>query len=94
MGRIEVYGTADIPNFQFYKVEFASLEQPDKWNSIAPPHESAVAEAVLEVWDASALPDGEYILRLTVVDKTGNYPPPTEVRVSIEQPQASPSPTP
>jgi len=93
-GRIDIHGTANIPDFQFYKVEFASAEQPERWNSVTEEHKTPVTEGVLEVWDTSALPEGEYILRLTVVDKTGNYPTPCQVQVSIKPPEVTPSPTP
>jgi hypothetical protein len=33
--------------------------------------------------DTRTLPNGEYILRVTVVDQTGNYPEPCEVSVRI-----------
>lgn len=83
---MSIVGTANVPRFQFYKVEFASAQSPEKWNSISPElHKQPVEAGTLEVWNTDLLPEGGYILRLTVVDITGNYPTPCEVPVTIER---------
>ncbi len=38
----------------------------------------------LGAMDTAALPNGEYTLRLTVVDQTGNYLPPCDVSIIIQ----------
>ncbi len=83
-GPVEVKGTANIPNFQFYKLEFGIGPNPQNWSFILSGN-APVVGGTLGVWDTSPLPPGEYKLRLVVVDITGNYPPPCEVPVKIQK---------
>lgn len=82
-GRVAIYGTASRSDFQFYKVEYGQGEQPTRWNVINDIHKVPVSQGILEEWDTSGLPNGTYWLRLTVVDPTGNFPPPCDVRVIV-----------
>ncbi len=86
-GRLAISGSASIPNFQFYKVEYAPGVNPadSSFRSIAPDvHRNEVKSGQLEVWDTTTVPDGAYVLRLTVVDIRGNFPcPPVIVRQVI-----------
>lgn len=84
-GQIAIRGTAKIEAFQFYKLEYGIGEEPQQWNSIGEIHKTPVVDDVLGVWDTTGFPVGVFKLRLTVVDITGNYPPPCEVRVIIQQ---------
>ena len=80
---VQVEGMANIENFDYYKFEIKREDIEDEWHwleSLTTP----VEEDVLGTWQVSALPAGTYIFRLTVVDRTGNYPfPPCEVRVYV-----------
>lgn len=84
-GSVAIIGTANIPNFQFYKVEFAPGEQPadSAWAVIGDVVRQPVENGLLATWPAGAFPAGTYWLRLTVVDITGNFPPPCTVRVIV-----------
>jgi len=86
-GRVNISGTASIPNFQFYKVEFAAGSNPADTsfrNMGSDVHRSPVQAGLLEVWDTTGLADGPYTIRLTVVDIRGNFPcPPLVVRSII-----------
>ncbi len=82
-GRVDIRGTANIPNFQFYKIELGLGEQPSRWSVISDVRRTPVENGLLEVWDTTDLPAGSYTLRLVVVDVTGNFPPPCEVRVFV-----------
>jgi hypothetical protein len=82
-GRVDIRGTANIPGFQFYKIELGLGEQPSRWTTINDVRRNPVTGALLEVWDTSDLPAGSYSLRLVVVDATGNFPPPCEVLVHV-----------
>jgi len=84
-GRVVIRGTASRDAFQFYKVEYGQGESPTHWNVINDIHRIPVTQNILEEWDTSGLPEGTYWLRLTVVDPTGNFPPPCEVRVIVER---------
>lgn len=82
-GRIDIRGTANIPNFAFYKVEIGLGESPSRWTSISELHRTPVNDGFLDVLDTSGLPAGTYSLRLVVVDITGNFPPPCEVQIVV-----------
>jgi len=82
-GVVEIRGTADIENFWYYKVEFAAGDSPSEWAYLGGGRE-AVSEGLLLVWDVSGLPAGSYTLRLTVVDRTGNYSQPCDLQVIME----------
>lgn len=76
-------GTANIENFDYYKFEFKREGVEDEWHWVES-FEIPVEEGLLGTWNVSDLPPGTYILRLTVVDRTGNYPfTPCEVRVYV-----------
>ncbi len=83
-GAVTIRGTANHPQFQFYKVEYGLGENPDSWHSIGDTVHSAVTNGTLISFDTRSLPNGVYWLKLTVVDITGNFPPPHRVRVTIE----------
>jgi len=82
-GQVSIRGTANIEAFQFYKVEYGMGERPMQWNSIGDVMRERVVNGTLAVWDTSGFPEGSYMLRLTVVDLSGNFPPPHEVRVVV-----------
>jgi len=80
--RVEIWGTADIDQFQYYKVEYGIGETPPGWVVIDDLKYEPVSEGVLVIWNTAGLTPGTYTLRLTVVDITGNYPEP-RCRVSV-----------
>lgn len=83
-GTTYIQGTANIPDFQFYKLEYGVGETPHEFHSIDEPHTEPIVRGIMETWNTGALPSGVYILRLTVVDDSGQFPPPCDVRVIIE----------
>jgi hypothetical protein len=105
-GSVGVFGSASIPDFQFYKVEFAPSFNPDQWAAL--PGSSTYARQVtngrLDVFDTARVPDGTYGLKLTVVDRRGqeacqalvrglrvaNTEPPTPTTEPTVEPTASP----
>ena len=82
-GSVDVRGTANIQNFQFYKIEMGLGEHPSGWSVIGDIHRNPVTSGHLETWETAALPAGTYTLRLVVVDASGNFPPPCEVHVTV-----------
>ncbi len=83
-GRVEIHGTAAAPNFWFYKVEYHREGEPENaWHSISDVHHNQVRNGLLDVWDTGPFPPGRYRLKLTVVDITGNYPPPNVCEVPV-----------
>ncbi len=72
-GLVPIIGSASVPNFQFYKVEFGVGPNPAQWAIIGSVHDRPVINGQLEVWDTTRLPDGVYTLRLQAVKRDGNY---------------------
>jgi len=83
-GQIPIRGTANIDAFQFYKVEYGMGEAPQQWNSIGDVQRTPVVDGVLAVWNTTGFPAGVFKLRLTVVEASGNFPPPYEIRVIVQ----------
>jgi hypothetical protein len=86
-GNVPVRGTANIANFQYYKVEVGPGGNPrdSEWTVVGTLHESPVSGGVLETFSSGAYPTGTYSLRLVVVDQTGNYPEPCRVTITIQR---------
>jgi LysM repeat protein len=80
-GVFSIIGTAQHENFQFYKVEIR-LDGSDRWQNLIT-RSTPVEGGVLAELNTALFPSDIYWLRLTVVDQTGNYPPPCEVRVIL-----------
>ncbi|MBC7250317.1 MAG: hypothetical protein H5T62_08525 [Anaerolineae bacterium] len=80
-GEVELYGTAAIANFDYYKIEFRS-DEATEWAFIAR-YDQPVTDGLLAVWDTSNLPAGRYWVRLVVVDVIGNYFDPCAVPVQV-----------
>ena len=83
-GRVAIRGTASHARFQFYKMEYGQGEKPTSWHGINDIHKVPVTNGVQEELDTKALPNGVYWLQLTVVDQSGNFPPPCQVRVIVQ----------
>ena len=83
-GQITIQGTANHERFQFYKVEWGAGESPEAWHSINEIVRTPVVNGPLMSVNTAALPNGVVWFKLTVVDITGNFPPPHAVRVIIQ----------
>jgi hypothetical protein len=83
-GSIELVGTADVPDFGFYKYEFAPLGS-DTWATILA-NNKVIQDGNLGNWDTSAITPGDYQLRLVVSDNQGNNLPACVVPVRIIAP--------
>ncbi|MGB9674142.1 MAG: hypothetical protein ACPL3P_08390 [Anaerolineales bacterium] len=88
-GIIEVVGSANIPNFGFYKLE---MRQPgdENWLTILAGNEIKQG-SVLGSWNTTLINPGDYQLRLVLVDNAGQASAPCMVQVhvvaSVETPQ-------
>lgn len=80
-GYVDIRGTANIPNFHFYKIQFRP-ENETGWGQLYQ-GDAPVVNGVLMTWVTSTVPPGVYWLRLIVEDPTGNYPEPCEIRVTV-----------
>lgn len=85
-GNVTVRGSAVIPDFQYYKVEYGVGPNPSGWVVIGELRRQPVADGVLATFNADGFAPGTYALRLMVVDRRGNFPiPPCIVRVFFGQ---------
>ncbi len=83
-GSVILSGDADIPNFGFYKYEFAPLGT-DTWFAIEA-NRQPQKNSELGKWDTSTLAQGDYRLRLVVTDNQGNEMPACVIPVRIKNP--------
>jgi hypothetical protein len=83
-GAFAVYGAAAHPNFQFYRLQVSGSGTADADFATLQVYPAQVPGGQLGTVNASAFAPGDYWLRLTVVDITGNYPPQCTVRVRFE----------
>jgi len=82
---VSVRGTANVANFQFYKIEVEAGPNPQAWNAVGQGHHSPVVGGALENSNSGAYPPGAYTLRLEAVDDSGSYPEPCSVTVVIKR---------
>ena len=80
-GTVKIRGSADIDNLWYYKFEFRAAGVKE-W-AFLESFDEPVTDGVLGYWNTATLPSGWYEFRLMVIDNTGNYPEPCEVRVLV-----------
>lgn len=81
-GVVEITGTANIPNFAFYKIEYLGSEPGSIWRAISA-GTIPITDDLLGTWDTSLVPTGDYRFRLVVTDTAGNAPLPCTVQIRI-----------
>jgi hypothetical protein len=81
-GMVAVAGTATHEQFQYYKVEYAPAGS-ESFNYLEGGN-SPVVNGALITFNTAILANGTWTLRLIVVDQTGNFPPPCQVTVQIQ----------
>lgn len=84
-GVVKVEGTADIPDFGFYKYEI-SRPGDSIWLSLNA-GEAPVRDGLLGEWITDMLPEGDYMLRLVVTDNKGQTLPACVIQVRVVPPQ-------
>jgi hypothetical protein len=80
-GTVEITGTANVPNFGFFKYEIAP-RGTQNWATISAEREPKVNE-VLGSWNTSSLTNGDYFLRLVVTDNVGASLEPCVIAVRV-----------
>lgn len=80
-GTVEIRGTANIPDFGFYKYEVAPAGS-DAWATIAAGR-TTVNDGALGQWDTSTLSPGDYQLRLVISDNQGQALPACTIIVRV-----------
>lgn len=81
---VELQGTVNVPNLGFYKYEFSQPES-DVWSTIAADNVAKV-NGTIGFWNTSQLTQGDYLLRLVVVDNENNPFPACVISVRVVAP--------
>jgi hypothetical protein len=80
-GIVNIQGTANIPNFGFYKYEVSPINS-NTWATISA-GQNVVVNGLLGKWDTTALTPGDYQLRLVVTDNQGQALPPCVIPIRV-----------
>jgi hypothetical protein len=83
-GTFAVYGTATHPDFEKYRLQISGSGTDDTDFATLQVYTTPVVSGELGTVNSAAFVPGDYWLRLTVIDQTGNYPPQCMVRVRFE----------
>jgi len=83
-GAVDIVGTATHEAFQYYKLEYAPGANAGGGFVYFDGANGPVVNGRLGTLNTTSLPNGQYTLRILVVDQTGNYPPPCQVTVTIQ----------
>jgi hypothetical protein len=93
-GLVIIRGSASVPNFQFFKVEYGRGASPTDWHLIGSTRPEPVIDGILAQWDTTSLPDGVYSLRLQAVKNDGNYQEYLTRQLVVANKRATETPTP
>lgn len=83
-GIVSVTGRAAHENPDYYKLEYAVGANAEGGYVYFDGNKGQVDGGILGTLNTTALPNGEYTLQLTMVDLTGNFPPPCRVSIVIQ----------
>ena len=93
-GIVQIEGTASLGgDFQYYKLEVAPMGT-EAWGDLAGQATQQVVNGQLGVWDSAAVADGAYMIRLRVVDPTGNYCETIVNNINVQNSRPTEIPTP
>jgi hypothetical protein len=70
-GTIEVRGSTEIADFDYYVIEYGIGPNPIGWGALTARIASLVSDNILCRWDTATLPDGTYSLRVMVFNRQG-----------------------
>lgn len=80
-GTVNITGTANVPNFGFYKYEIAPMGSQN-WATIAAKRVPVNNESLGE-WNTASLTNGDYFLRLVITDNIGESLEPCVIAIRI-----------
>jgi len=80
-GTVSLTGTANIPNFGFYKFEFSPVGT-DTWTTISAGTKPILNDE-LGQWNTTSRPNGDYFLQLVIIDNIGQTLEPCVIAVRI-----------
>lgn len=83
-GVVSITGRAAHENPDYYKLEYAVGANAEGGYVYFDGNKGQVDGGILGTLNTTALPNGEYTLQITMVDLTGNFPPPCRVSIVIQ----------
>lgn len=83
-GIVPFVGTAAVRDLLYYKIEYKPASSPT-WQFLTQVEGQSVTNGKLIDFYTSTIAPGVYDFRLIVVDKSGNYPPPCEIRLTVKR---------
>jgi len=87
---VEILGTANIPNFGFYKLEMKRVEETS-WLTILAGNE-LITNGTLGSWNTSLLSPGDHQLSLILTDNQGQVLEPCIIQVRVTNTAVTPQP--
>jgi hypothetical protein len=92
-GQVPVTGVTDLPNFSSAELAFAYSSDPTRtWFTIGTAS-LPVNGDVIAVWDTTSVTDGDYTLRLRVLQTDGSFED-AAVNIQVRNYTAAPTPSP
>ncbi|MBI5303037.1 MAG: peptide ABC transporter substrate-binding protein [Chloroflexi bacterium] len=80
-GLVEIRGTANAPSFGYWKLEYRADANPNYTQLFR--SDRPANDQVLSLWSTRTVANGAYWLQLSVVDSTGNFSSPCQIRVNV-----------
>jgi len=80
-GTIKITGTANVPNFGFYKYEVTPMGSQN-WATIAA-NRNPIKNGDLGEWNTASVTNGDYFLRLVITDNVGESLEPCVIAVRV-----------
>jgi hypothetical protein len=80
-GTVKITGTANVPNFGFFKYEFAPMGSQN-WATISAKRVPVINGEIGD-WNTTSLTNGDYFLRLVITDNVGEALEPCVIAVRI-----------
>ncbi len=84
-GEVQILGTADVPDFGFYKLEVARRDEP-LWLTIQAGRQVVQNDVLVDNWDTTRWQPGNYVLQLVIVNNAGESLPACRIPVRISAP--------
>lgn len=101
-GVVPIIGTVQVPNFEYYEVQYGIGGDPQGWGWISGPHQAQVRDGLLTEWDTTHLAPGLYTVRITAFDHERHrieargqvyVAAPTETPTPVQSPTPTATPT-
>ena len=91
-GYVEIHGTVDLPDFDYYEITYGVSDDPQGWGWVSGPHTASVRDGILGVWHMPEdFTPGIHTVRITAFNTRGAR---FEARQTVQVLGPTPTPTP